>query len=73
MLLWILLVLRHVLLIDISFGVPWLLFMHVLSFAACVAFAFLRPENYAWRFAALFNASLMILTVIAVGILGAGR
>ncbi|MBK9215481.1 MAG: hypothetical protein IPM59_07750 [Chloracidobacterium sp.] len=59
-------ILRNVFGFDVSFnGVGWLIGVNLLSFAACVAFAQLRPQNKAWRYAAFFNAWLFILGLIA--------
>lgn len=66
LLLLVLALLRHVAGLDVSFnGVEWLIGANVLSFAACIAFALLHPDNKAWRYAALFNAWLFILALIA--------
>jgi len=59
-------IVRNVFGIDVSFsGVWWLLGANVILFAACVALTLLYPQNKAWRYAALFNAWLFILALIA--------
>jgi membrane protein YdbS with pleckstrin-like domain len=59
-------IVRNVLGVDVSFyGVWWLLGANVLLFSACVALALLHSENKAWRYAAIFNAWLFVLALIA--------
>ena len=38
----------------------------VVSFSTCVALAIVYPRSIAWRVAALFNSTLLILTMLAV-------
>lgn len=74
LLLMILFLMRNVLGIDVLFilgidvmfnGVVYLVVANILSFAACIAFALLHPQVKAWRYAAVFNAWLFILLLIA--------
>lgn len=43
----------------------WLILLNLLAFVTCIAFAIIRPQIFAWRVAAVFNASLIILVLIA--------
>jgi hypothetical protein len=45
-------------------GVLWITALNLLSLACCVAFIFMGGSK-AWRIAALFNASFIILVLIA--------
>ena len=52
-----------------SFSLPyaWLVpVLCVVSFSTCVALAIVYPRSIAWRVAALFNSTLLILTMLAV-------
>ena len=56
-------ILRHLVGLDVSFvGGELLIGANVLSFAACLAVAFLQRENKAWRYAALFYTLIFSLT-----------